>query len=155
MLHVPRFSGGLPPRRQGISRQEEPRERFAPGTCRFDAARAWSTSRRGGWLGISSHCRGRPCPTFQPNKHADFGYRPHVLWTIFTNIMRCFCQFRRRFIAIASKCYESYPLHFHACSGILKTVMRQQPLNVSFFLNLLHLGLSRLARGGFVPPKRS
>ena len=60
MLHVPRFSGGLPPRRQGISRQEEPRERFAPGPCRFDAARAWSTAGRGGWLGSSSRCRGRP-----------------------------------------------------------------------------------------------
>ena len=34
-------------------------------------------------------------------------------------------------------------------------MIRQSPLNVSFFLNLLHLGHSRLARGGFVPPKNN
>ena len=74
------------------------------------------------------------------NKHAGQLYiLPQSACIKSTNLVTLACQVRRYLKFAVKKCYEIYPLHFSMISSILLIVIRLMPLNVSFFLNLLHL----------------
>ena len=80
-------------------------------------------------------------------------FAPSCIFCAFIPIfLLLFCQVGRFHFLQIGKCYGFYPLQFGAISSILRGVRRRKPLNVSFFLNLLHLEQGRFARGGFVPP---